>query len=88
MVTQGLKSITQTVGSAIQLFQISTPLTLTMLSTMPILYVLLNLYGAYLRRLSKENKQLDGYAGGVAGEVSFGSGLRELTWICLLSYCI
>ncbi|KAI8982962.1 ABC transporter type 1, transmembrane domain-containing protein [Pilobolus umbonatus] len=69
LVTQGLKSITQTIGSAIQLFQISTPLTLTMLSTMPILYVLLNMYGAYLRTLSKKNKQLDGYAGGVAGEV-------------------
>ncbi|KAG2214447.1 hypothetical protein INT47_001003 [Mucor saturninus] len=69
LVTQGLKSVAQTVGSSIQLFRISTSLTLTMLGTMPILYVLLNLYGAYLRKLSKHNKQLDGYSGGVAGEV-------------------
>lgn len=69
MVTQGLKSITQTIGSSIQLFRISTSLTLTMLGTMPVLYVLLNMYGAYLRKLSKQNKQLDGYSGGVAGEV-------------------
>lgn len=41
-----------------------------MLGTMPILYIMLNLYGSYLRNLSKKNKQLDGYAGGVAGEVS------------------
>lgn len=40
-----------------------------MLGTMPILYILLNMYGAYLRKLSKYNKQLDGYSGGVAGEV-------------------
>lgn len=40
-----------------------------MLGTMPVLYILLNLYGAYLRKLSKYNKQLDGYSGGVAGEV-------------------
>jgi ATP-binding cassette subfamily B (MDR/TAP) protein 8 len=40
-----------------------------MLGTMPILYVLLNMYGAYLRKLSKQNKHLDGMAGGVAGEV-------------------
>ncbi|KAI8074062.1 ABC transporter type 1, transmembrane domain-containing protein [Gongronella butleri] len=69
LVTLGLKSVTQTIGSAVHLFQISSSLTLTMLSTMPVLYVLLNLYGAYLRRLSKKNKKLDGIASGVAGEV-------------------
>ncbi|ORX62636.1 hypothetical protein DM01DRAFT_317429 [Hesseltinella vesiculosa] len=69
LVTLGLKSVTQTVGSAVHLFQISTSLTFTMLSTMPVLYILLNIYGAYLRRLSKKNKRLDGIAGGVAGEV-------------------
>ncbi|KAF7727473.1 ATP-binding cassette, sub-B (MDR TAP), member 8 [Apophysomyces ossiformis] len=69
VVTQGLKSVTQTIGSAVHLFQISAPLTLTMLATMPVLYVLLNLYGAYLRKISKRGKQLDGKAGGVAGEV-------------------
>ncbi|KAI8393886.1 P-loop containing nucleoside triphosphate hydrolase protein [Radiomyces spectabilis] len=69
LVTQGLKAVTQTVGSAVHLFRISAPLTLTMLATMPVLYVLLNIYGAYLRRLSKYSKGLDGQASGIAGEV-------------------
>lgn len=69
LVTQGLKSVTQTVGSAIQLFRISMPLTLTMCATMPFLYILLNIYGAYLRKLSRYTKGLDGSASGVAGEV-------------------
>ncbi|KAG0190262.1 ATP-binding cassette, sub-B (MDR TAP), member 8 [Apophysomyces sp. BC1034] len=69
VVTQGLKSVTQTIGSAVHLFQISASLTLTMLATMPALYILLNIYGAYLRKLSKHGKQLDASAGGVAGEV-------------------
>ncbi|KAI9244986.1 ABC transporter type 1, transmembrane domain-containing protein [Phascolomyces articulosus] len=68
LVTQGLKSVTQTVGSAIHLFKISTPLTLTMLGTMPVLYVLLNIYGAYLRKLSRHGKSIEGQATGVAGE--------------------
>ncbi|CEP15025.1 hypothetical protein [Parasitella parasitica] len=62
LVTQGLKSVTQTVGSSIQLFRISTSLTLTMLGTMPILYVLLNMYGAYLRRLKDREMQHYGEA--------------------------
>ncbi|OBZ80593.1 ATP-binding cassette sub-family B member 8, mitochondrial, partial [Choanephora cucurbitarum] len=86
LVTQGLKSVTQTIGSAIQLFRISTSLTLTMLGTMPILYILLNVYGAYLRNISKINKQLDGVSSGVAGEVitnmrtvrAFASEEREI----------
>ncbi|RCH95323.1 ATP-binding cassette, sub-B (MDR TAP), member 8, partial [Rhizopus stolonifer] len=82
LVTQGLKSVTQTIGSAIQLFRISTPLTFTMLATMPILYVLLNLYGTYLRKLSKHNKQLDGYSGGVLSNMrtvrAFASEEREM----------
>lgn len=41
-----------------------------MLGTMPILYILLNVYGAYLRQLSKHNKILDGISTGIAGEVS------------------
>lgn len=57
-----------------------------MISTMPVLYVLLNIYGAYLRKLSKKNKQLDGYSSGVAGEVitnlrtvrAFASEYREM----------
>ncbi|KAI7864759.1 ABC transporter type 1, transmembrane domain-containing protein, partial [Spinellus fusiger] len=69
VVTQGLKSITQTIGSAVQLFRISVPLTMTMLATMPLLYILLNVYGAYLRKLSQQGKILEGHASGMAGEV-------------------
>ena len=36
---------------------------------MPILYVLLNVYGAYLRKLSRVGKNIGGQASGVAGEV-------------------
>ncbi|KAI9311811.1 P-loop containing nucleoside triphosphate hydrolase protein [Dichotomocladium elegans] len=69
VVTQGLKAVTQTVGSAVHLFKISTPLTMTICATMPIAYLLLNVYGAYLRKISKYNKQMDGITSGVAGEV-------------------
>jgi ATP-binding cassette, subfamily B (MDR/TAP), member 8 len=65
-----LKSIAQTVGSAIQLLQISPSLTFTLVATMPVLYGVLNLYGSYLRKLSKHGKELDGIASGLAGEVS------------------
>ncbi|KAI8081342.1 P-loop containing nucleoside triphosphate hydrolase protein [Halteromyces radiatus] len=86
LVTIGLKSITQTLGSVTHLFQISSSLTFTMLATMPGLYILLNMYGAYLRKLSKYNKQLDGISTGVAGEVisnmrtvrAFASEEREM----------
>jgi hypothetical protein len=37
---------------------------------MPVLYGVLNLYGNYLRKLSKQGKELDGIASGLAGEVS------------------
>lgn len=37
---------------------------------MPVLYGVLNLYGTYLRKLSKQGKELDGIASGLAGEVS------------------
>ncbi|CAO3592656.1 unnamed protein product [Absidia cylindrospora] len=69
LVTLGLKSITQTLGSGIHLFQISSSLTFTMLATMPFLYIILNIYGAYLRKLSKYSKQMNGISSGVAGEV-------------------
>ncbi|CAO3638670.1 unnamed protein product [Cunninghamella echinulata] len=86
LVTLGLKSVTQTLGSAVHLFQISSSLTFTMLGTMPILYILLNVYGAYLRQLSKHNKILDGISTGIAGEVissmrtvrAFASEEREM----------
>jgi len=69
IVTQGLKSIAQTIGSAIHLLRISPSLTFTLVATMPALYGVLNLYGTYLRRLSKKGKELDGIASGLAGEL-------------------
>lgn len=69
IITQGLKSITQTLGSTIRLFNISAPLTFTLCATTPILYAVLNLYGAYLRELSKKGRMVDGAASGIASEV-------------------
>ncbi|CAO3689522.1 unnamed protein product [Umbelopsis ramanniana] len=69
IVTQGLKSIAQTIGSAIHLVRISPSLTFTLLATMPVLYGILNVYGTYLRKLSKQGKELDGIASGLAGEL-------------------
>ncbi|KAK9704268.1 hypothetical protein K7432_010300 [Basidiobolus ranarum] len=67
-VTQGLKSITQTVGSAIHLIKISPSLTLIMCSTMPFMYILLNVYGAFLRELRKKSRVWEGLSSGIAGE--------------------
>lgn len=69
IVTQGLKSIAQSVGSAVHLMRISPSLTFTLISTMPVLYTVLNLYGSYLRKLSKHGKEYDGIASGLAGEL-------------------
>jgi ATP-binding cassette subfamily B (MDR/TAP) protein 8 len=49
--------------------RISPSLTFTLVSTMPVLYAVLNLYGSYLRKLSKRGKEYDGIASGLAGEV-------------------
>ncbi|RUS21819.1 hypothetical protein BC937DRAFT_91379 [Endogone sp. FLAS-F59071] len=68
IITQGLKSITQTLGSTIRLFNISAPLTFTLCATTPILYAVLNFYGAYLRELSKKGRIVDGAANGIASE--------------------
>ncbi|ORY06001.1 hypothetical protein K493DRAFT_333348 [Basidiobolus meristosporus CBS 931.73] len=67
-ITQGLKSITQTVGSAIHLIKISPSLTLIMCSTMPVMYILLNFYGAFLRDLRKKSRIWEGLSSGIAGE--------------------
>ncbi|KAI8808751.1 ABC transporter type 1, transmembrane domain-containing protein [Cladochytrium replicatum] len=85
-VTQGLKCTAQIVGSAYHLFRISPSLTLTLLSTMPVVYVGMNLYGAFLRQLSKDARLFDGFAAGVVSEAvsnirtvrAFASEDREL----------
>ncbi|KAL7747224.1 hypothetical protein RI367_007435 [Sorochytrium milnesiophthora] len=66
--TQGLKCVTEVVGSVSHLAYLSPSLTCTLALTMPILYAMGNVYGSYLRKLSAANKRVDGEAGGVAGE--------------------
>ena len=61
--------MTQIVGSVVQLLQLSPALTGTMLASVPVFYGFGNLYGIYLRQLSREAKRKDGLAAGVAGEV-------------------
>jgi ATP-binding cassette subfamily B (MDR/TAP) protein 8 len=67
-VSQGLKSVSQVVGSAVQLFQLSPQLTGALLITAPLLYGCGNLYGAYLRQLSASAKSREGQAAAIAGE--------------------
>ncbi|KAJ3217970.1 ATP-binding cassette, sub-B (MDR TAP), member 8, partial [Clydaea vesicula] len=68
VITQGLKCFTQVVGSAIHLFKVSSKLSFALISTMPLLYVFLNFYGMYLRKLSRLARIGDGKANGLAGE--------------------
>ncbi|CAG8541782.1 1272_t:CDS:10 [Paraglomus occultum] len=68
IITLGLKAVTQTIGSAVALLRISTSLTFTLCATMPVIYALLNAYGAYLRELSKRSRSIDAIASGIAGE--------------------
>ncbi|KAJ3330111.1 ATP-binding cassette, sub-B (MDR TAP), member 8 [Blyttiomyces sp. JEL0837] len=68
VITQGLKCIAQVIGSGFHLFRISSTLTVTLLSVMPFLYIAMNLYGIFLRRLSKSARVGDSKASGVAGE--------------------
>ncbi|KAI9206111.1 P-loop containing nucleoside triphosphate hydrolase protein [Polychytrium aggregatum] len=78
--------ITQIVGAGVQLVSLSPNLTLTLLSTLPILYFTLNFYGSYLRKLSRRAKLGDSESTGVAGEAisniktvkAFASEDREL----------
>jgi ATP-binding cassette subfamily B (MDR/TAP) protein 8 len=81
-VSQGLKSVTQISGSLLQLWTISPQLTGTLMLCMPILYGLGNMYGSFLRKLSKIAKQKEGAAGGVAGEVRYQRlTLHEITYL-------
>ncbi|ORX44313.1 hypothetical protein BCR36DRAFT_415069 [Piromyces finnis] len=66
--TQGLKCTTQVVISASYLISISPSLTLTICSTMPIIYFSMNLYGIYLRKLSKKAHMLEDITNFIASE--------------------
>ena len=69
-ITQGLKCVTQILGTSIHLVYISPSLTGTLVATMPLLYFGLNFYGSFLRKLSKKAKESDSEANGIASEVS------------------
>ncbi|KAJ2778156.1 hypothetical protein H4R18_004777 [Coemansia javaensis] len=68
LVTQGLKSATLTAGVAWQLVSLSPQLTLTLVSTMPVAYVGLALYGRFLRVLRREAREWEALATGLAAE--------------------
>ncbi len=61
--------MTQIVGTAVQLMQISSFLTGRLLMLTPLLYGLGNMYGSYLRRLSRDAKVKEGIVAGIAAEV-------------------
>lgn len=67
-VTQGLKAISQITGSSIALYTLSPSLTLSIVATMPVLYLSMNAYGAYLRHLSKLARTAESEASGMASE--------------------
>ncbi|KAJ3031619.1 UNVERIFIED_CONTAM: ATP-binding cassette, sub-B (MDR TAP), member 8 [Siphonaria sp. JEL0065] len=68
IITQGLKCATQIVFTTLHLVTVSQKLSLALLATMPILYIAMNLYGIFLRRLSKSARVGDSMASSVAGE--------------------
>ncbi|KAI9144326.1 P-loop containing nucleoside triphosphate hydrolase protein [Paraphysoderma sedebokerense] len=67
-VTQGLKSVTEILGSVAHLIHLSPSLSLTLSISMPILYVFGNIYGHYLRKLSRQSRVYEGEASAVASE--------------------
>jgi ATP-binding cassette subfamily B (MDR/TAP) protein 8 len=68
-ITQGLKSSILVTGGLVQLFTLSAPLTLTLASTIPVSYLLLSIYAAYLRRLARRSKLVEATTAGIANEV-------------------
>jgi ATP-binding cassette subfamily B (MDR/TAP) protein 8 len=67
--TQGLKASSQVVGSIVSLISLSPSLTGVMASTLPILYIGMNMYGSYLRTLSKKAKEIESDYSSICSEV-------------------
>jgi ATP-binding cassette subfamily B (MDR/TAP) protein 8 len=67
-VSQGLKSFTQVLGSLYQLMRLSSYLTSYLLVAAPVAYGFGNIYGSYLRYLSKKAKEQDSLNSSIAGE--------------------
>jgi ATP-binding cassette subfamily B (MDR/TAP) protein 8 len=68
-ITQGLKAMTQIIGTCAHLIYLSPSLSGTLLCIMPGIYFGMNAYGSYLRKISKLAKESESQANGVAGEV-------------------
>jgi ATP-binding cassette subfamily B (MDR/TAP) protein 8 len=68
VITQGLKSSTQIIGTCATLMYLSPYLTGILLSSMPVLYLGMNSYGQYLRSISKMAKDAESVANGIANE--------------------
>ncbi|RKP27600.1 P-loop containing nucleoside triphosphate hydrolase protein [Syncephalis pseudoplumigaleata] len=68
-ITQGLKATATSVGGIAHLFRLNAPLTLTLAGSLPVIYLLLNAYGAYLRRLSARTRLVETEASSIVGEV-------------------
>ncbi|KAI8867099.1 P-loop containing nucleoside triphosphate hydrolase protein [Ramicandelaber brevisporus] len=68
LVTQGLRAMTLTVGSIVQLVRISPQLTVAMASTLPLVYIGMSMYGVWLREMRRVARWWEGVANGIAGE--------------------
>ncbi|KAI8836121.1 P-loop containing nucleoside triphosphate hydrolase protein [Chytridium lagenaria] len=64
----GLRCLAQILGTLYQLTRLSPRLTGLLLATMPVLYVAMNMYGSFLRRVSRIAREGEARAAGVAGE--------------------
>ncbi len=62
--------MTQIIGTSIQLFRLSSSLTTSILLTMPLVYLAMNVYGSILRKMSRRARLAESEASGIAGEVN------------------
>jgi ATP-binding cassette subfamily B (MDR/TAP) protein 8 len=67
--TQGLKASSQVLGSIVSLIALSPSLTGVLASSLPILYIGMNMYGSYLRSLSKKAKEIESDYSSICSEV-------------------
>ena len=68
VLTSGLKAFIQSIGSIHALFTISPSLSLTLSTTLPFLYILMNAYGSFLQTVSKKTKEIESASISRAGE--------------------
>ncbi|KAJ3199796.1 ATP-binding cassette, sub-B (MDR TAP), member 8, partial [Dinochytrium kinnereticum] len=68
VITQGLRCVAQIAGTVWTLVRISGRLTGVLAGVLPVVYLGMNVYGAFLRRLSEGVRRGEAGAAGVAGE--------------------